>query len=138
MAALNFTVRDDRLVAAPAMTVAATTAVERRTVTVRFSYEIHGLSCAEVENLGDNDFRFDDIPGSEVQLRDESDHVLAYAAVPTAGEDDGDACVFAAEFGQVRASEMYQIGNNFRGWFTWDENDVSRDVLDAGITIQGR
>jgi hypothetical protein len=130
----NLTIGSDRVVVAPAPT---TTTVKPHEIDVHYEVGIGRLRCAEIENLTDDDFQWDDVPGAEIQVRNEHDEVLGWAALPSHGEDTSDGCVYEADIEHVRESRYYQIGNAYRGWATWDANDASRDLLDASITYNG-
>jgi hypothetical protein len=122
---------DERVVVAPPEPT--TTTAKAREIDVHYAIVIHGWECAEVESLTDERDDYDDVPGAEVQVRNEFDEVLGWAAPPTHGDDVDGGCRYEATVEHVRVSKLYQVGNGFLGFLNWDGNDASGDRLDAEV-----
>lgn len=119
----------------PSTTHAPTTTAAADTVTVAYSLSVMGEWCEDVENVWDEMWGFDDIPGMEFQIRNEQDEVIGHGSLELTGTDTDSSCDFYAANIEVEKSDVYQVGNNDRGWVTWDSTDVSNGFLIATATL---
>ena len=71
----------------------------------------------------------------ELQVRDEDHVVIGHGALPLSGTDDGYSWVFSTTISDVERSDRYQVGNDNRGYVTWDAGDVAGTVLVADASL---
>jgi hypothetical protein len=101
---------------AAAAAVTLPSPAKQETVRIRFRTVVKGIRCDLVDDLEDERWGFDDVPGATVLVRDRDGKLLGATEVERRGDQVGGDCMYqATDDIVVPERRVYEVGNSQRG-----------------------